>query len=505
MAERLVTIGSDGAESYDYSTLSACEAGEQTVGSDLVTDGDYCVWEIRGTWASAETNYTTVSGWTTDDTHDVTIQAVGDARHDGKWTDTAHRIVTTNAPALMQGGCDWLTVIGLQCSVVEPAAVGKCTIGTAVNNGRCRMLDCIFVGHGSATYWAPPVYCYDSDGTGYVEIAKCLIYNLPTASTSYGGVVIRNASSTTSKIRNCTVIASSDIPCYDRKGTTPVLAQNCIAQGSSDGFAGTYESGSDYNCSNVAGDAPGANSIHEATVAFVDADNDDYHISPSDTTGVIGGGDDLSAYFTTDIDGDTITTWSIGADAQVATGGGSALTWSVSDSIAIGDGRMNGFGRPFMDTLTIGEVRSFSLAKVIGDAIALADTTALSVGFSRLIEDPLSIGDVSSRAMGYVRQIADALSVGEYVDRLHVMPGFLVKQVTDALSISDSVTVSIGFVRAFADALNISDEVAALIVLLTTLPPHRLDAASSRATSGPLIGSADSDPQSGTATSSPHA
>jgi hypothetical protein len=70
-----------------------------------------------------------------------------------------------------------------------------------------------------------------------------------------------------------------------------------------------------YNASTDTSAPGGINSVRSATFTFVDADNGDYHISPSDTSGVIGGGTDLSAFFTTDFDGETrVAPWTIGAD-----------------------------------------------------------------------------------------------------------------------------------------------------------------------------------------------
>jgi hypothetical protein len=64
------------------------------------------------------------------------------------------------------------------------------------------------------------------------------------------------------------------------------------------------------------------------TFTFVDEPNDDFHLGSTDA-GAIGYGIDLSAVFTTDIDGQTrptgSNTWDIGADEYVAAGGGGSV------------------------------------------------------------------------------------------------------------------------------------------------------------------------------------
>lgn len=119
---------------------------------------------------------------------------------------------------------------------------------------------------------------------------------------------------------------------YRSSGTKPILT-NCLAQNCADGFNGTFSAASDYNISDIAGDAPGAHS-KTGVVQFVDAAAKDYHLSPADTV-ARGAGVNLTASgITTDIDGDArpaTGAWDIGAD-QVAesptpTPGGGRKPW----------------------------------------------------------------------------------------------------------------------------------------------------------------------------------
>ena len=99
----------------------------------------------------------------------------------------------------------------------------------------------------------------------------------------------------------------------------PPLYKNNIAQNCTDGFHGPTASDSDYNISDISGDAPGSNS-KTCTVSFVDEANDDFHLAVSDTCAKNSGVDlssDANLAFSDDIDGKIRpggTAWDIGAD-----------------------------------------------------------------------------------------------------------------------------------------------------------------------------------------------
>lgn len=99
------------------------------------------------------------------------------------------------------------------------------------------------------------------------------------------------------------------------QASVTVVAINNIVQAGNDGFSGTFTS-SDYNLSSLSSDAPGANSINSTSLTFVNSAGNDYHLIAADAAVAIG--TDLSGHaslsFSTDIDGDTRTTWNMGAD-----------------------------------------------------------------------------------------------------------------------------------------------------------------------------------------------
>lgn len=91
---------------------------------------------------------------------------------------------------------------------------------------------------------------------------------------------------------------------------------NVITNDCTDGFYGTYTEDSDYNASDIDGDAPGTNSRNGTSgdVTFTDAANRDYALAVGDTNVIDHGTSAVDSLFTDDIKGTTRSgTWDIGA------------------------------------------------------------------------------------------------------------------------------------------------------------------------------------------------
>lgn len=122
-----------------------------------------------------------------------------------------------------------------------------------------------------------------------------------------------------------------------QQGTAAMVVKNCIASGNgSDDYQNPDATSS--HCSSEDGTAPTTNA-RTGTPTFINSGSDDFHLSTSDTVS-LGFGTDLSTYtgfgsirsggangFDDDIDGETITTWSIGVDSHIAASGSSAAVY----------------------------------------------------------------------------------------------------------------------------------------------------------------------------------
>jgi len=97
-----------------------------------------------------------------------------------------------------------------------------------------------------------------------------------------------------------------------------MVAKNNIVQNVPDGYVGNFDAASNYNISDLATDAPGANSKNSTTVSFVDTTNKNFHLASTDTAAKGAGLDlqhDSIFAFDTDIDGQVrVNPWDIGAD-----------------------------------------------------------------------------------------------------------------------------------------------------------------------------------------------
>lgn len=294
-----------------YASISAWETGRQ---GDLVTRNAI----ERGLPyydGSADTNQAVIDGWTTDATHYIELFVPLSERHRGVWNTAKYRLETSGQTALSIVE-DYVRVEGLQVQLTTsssnnrgiymPGPYGASTDIRISNN----IVKGVLSGAASAAYGI------QTAATGTYKIWNNIVYDFVNgANTTYG---IRNAGGTTYVYNN--VVQNSYIGF--QVGTGTFVAKNNIYQSNgisgADGFVGTFDAASNYNISDLASDAPGANSKNSTTVTFIDAVNKDFHLQFNDAAAKNAGADlsaDANLAFSTDIDGDTRSgTWDIGAD-----------------------------------------------------------------------------------------------------------------------------------------------------------------------------------------------
>ena len=145
---------------------------------------------------------------------------------------------------------------------------------------------------------------------------KTLIYN-NIVSGVLNGISFDSWSGVTSYVSNNTVVNATTGYLHNNN---QALIKNNVYSGTGDGFTAGMATGSDYNISSIANDAPSPSYRTNlvTTVSFVDSANKDFHILSSDIYAKNAGTDlsaDANLPFSTDIDGQTRSGfWDIGAD-----------------------------------------------------------------------------------------------------------------------------------------------------------------------------------------------
>jgi hypothetical protein len=322
-----------------YTALAYAESGDENPGipaafqdfdywsggRDLVANNE--VWNLACYADAPDTVYTNVQGWTTGPANYIKIYTpylptdVGASqRHNGTWSSGAYMMeVTTDNPLDITQAC--VRVEGIQFHWADIAHDGwpEIWIPSTGSGMDIRISHCIFRGLASGTIVDNhALEITDSDGgDGDVKIWNNLFYDFAW-DPSVGAVYVHNPNVNVYFYNN--TLDQCDAYGIWRE-TGVVTVKNNVVQNSSDGYTGTFDPASDYNLSDLAGDAPGANAKNSTTVSFVNPAVDNYHLQPGDT-GARDSGTNLSgdAYlpFADDIDNQARSgTWDMGADEVI--------------------------------------------------------------------------------------------------------------------------------------------------------------------------------------------
>lgn len=284
MATESKTTIKPSGQGGDYTSLSAWEAGEQ---ADLVAADQYAVASIDGDWSGgADTTYVDINGWTTDATRYIEIRTETSARHSGKWDTSAYILscAFSGATSCLYYHQSYVKFIGLQC-MVKQSTGGTwqiCYHGySSATTAGIEFDSCIARRDttGAASTNAAGGFWFNNYNTysSTVTAKNCLSYDFDIVSNSCAGYKIRD---NTSYIYNCT--AHNCYRGFDTPTSTATVLKNCLAQDCTDGFGGSWDANSDYNCSDIASDAPGSNSV-TGTVTFLDVNAGDFTLSPYDS------------------------------------------------------------------------------------------------------------------------------------------------------------------------------------------------------------------------------
>lgn len=277
----------------DYTTLAAWESGEQ---KDLVAADQIAVAECQ---TGESTTSVIIAGWTTDATRYVHVRNASGHHHLGDPT-AGFRLAASNATAVFQIQ-NHVRVTG----IVVVQTSGTAGIGIRANGGAESWVNECIVRNGGAGTFGIVIEVANSTGRYYNNI----VYDWGTA-----GIRTNAVTNCIGHVYNNTVI---DCATGILRTSGTMRPKNNIVQGGTTCFSGTMTAAE----TNLASDATGQ---IQATLTFVDASNDNFHLAASDTAAIDAGTDlsaDGSLAFSTDIDGNTRpqgSAWDIGADERLA-------------------------------------------------------------------------------------------------------------------------------------------------------------------------------------------
>lgn len=317
MANATVTVESSGG---DYTSLNAALSGES---GDLATDcggtGGAGILTIQcGNFADT-TAASTGPGYTT--SADYYINIIGDpadisAGTTGKWSTSRHRLVVSSGAALTTQAAY------TRCQDLQAFSSAGHAFTSATNAGQEYQVFQRCIGWCSASANA----CFHSEGEGGAGTTQVSFHNCLALGDGcrYGFVAV---SRRLAYALNCTAVnAQRD---GFSQGYTNFTVVNCLGYHNNQAAGSYYDFGtlSPTETYSASGDtsASGTGCVTEIDDPFVDPDytnpeDGDWHITSG--ADVVGVGSDLSGTFTDDIDGDTRSSWDIGADEYVAAGGG---------------------------------------------------------------------------------------------------------------------------------------------------------------------------------------
>jgi hypothetical protein len=186
-------------------------------------------------------------------------------------------------------------------------------------------------------------YAIEVSGTGAAgkRVTNCIVANCTNAGTAddrgmstrestdvvvntlvyNSGIGFDTPVTATFNLYNCNAIDNSSIGFNVASGSTYVM-KNCLASGNGTNYGGAGATTGSTNNAGSSGTPPGSNP-QTGTFVFVNAGAGNYHLSASDTVAKNNGTSlaaDATFAFDDDVDGQTITTWSIGFDSNISAG-----------------------------------------------------------------------------------------------------------------------------------------------------------------------------------------
>lgn len=309
--EIIKVVDPDMGSGYDYDSLSDWEADlGGTTSGNLPADNEIAVAKCRCTGGTADGTAVSINGWATDATRYIKVwtDPAESYRHNGTYqTGNKYRIELSSIGTVLEVLEDYVKIYGIQ--------IYNSSTGTGDNHPSVLRADTsagavigFVIGRMNRNAGDYP-HGIVSGGANSV-VFNCVVYDVGTSSYGAGFEKWSTGSSGclwyNNTAHNCHY--GFRVPDDGCSSTTQITAKNCLAQDCDDGFysSWTWNTASTNNCSDISSDAPGSNP-QTGEVLFADEDNNDFHLSASDTVakGVgINLYNDISYPFQDDIDGD---------------------------------------------------------------------------------------------------------------------------------------------------------------------------------------------------------
>ena len=278
---------------------------------NLVGDDNNLLVSIVNSWAAPDTSSVTIgTTFVTDSTHGITIQTVGNARHDG----TAYKTGAYTHRGTINYESSNITFNGL---VVDVYGDNHAFYTSTRYISNVVIDSCILFG---STYGDNP-YAVVAPRGGVVSVRNSIIYGFYDLAHERGGVMLDiYDQAPLSEIVNCTLYNNWGI------GAASALVKNTIGIGySTNNPFGSQHTNSDYNISSTTS-VPGIHSLTEITAASLFTSttdgSEDLHLKLG--ASAINIGNQLDSIYSIDIDGTTRPSgiaWDIGADEYAVSAG----------------------------------------------------------------------------------------------------------------------------------------------------------------------------------------
>jgi len=443
MAEITKTIkpgGTPGSD-CDYTSISAALAANCGLASkDLVSQTTSVTLNcVAGT--GVDTSNVNTTGWTCDSTYNLTIRGYDTGKHAGKY-DASKYVIRPASGNVVSLDAAYDVVEDLILDLQNTTSYGCGVKIGATSNLTHYVRRCIIRKSGTGANQRG----VDAATAGNVVLLEhCVVYGQSGKALTYGALVGQN--SCTLRVYN-TTLHNCNTGLWAYSGYAHFY--NCLGANCATCFSGNGGT----NCAST--DAT-ATTYKNITPSFADAANEDFHVGTNSWSGT--NITTLSpAGVALDIDGQTVTTWLVGADSVPgAAPSGSSYSDSLAESASSSDAQS----------------ASVSLSASASEAMSISDALAAVLSALDGLAEPVAASESASASLSVTASAAEdaliadscsalsgaALSVSEFGSVSDALGWSLaaVATISESHAATDSSSSAAAFLGAVAEASGAGD------------------------------------------------